>query len=204
MCIRPLTWKNRGDSLHHPLPTKKNSARLRFPSSQLPRVNTQRFKNSVFNRLFFKYRVVACEVRVELGLLCIIGCPVQLIREVFSRLHLCRHTFALLWRDCFCFASLWRANSRGDSCVLGFHIFQSQALFYLCWGLLFVYRKAYIFQEVCWRSTIDLCLLNLPTRSTPWVKFHFGLSLHIFQNGSLLSLENVCDSCCMHQWNRVV
>ena len=31
-----------------------------------------------------------------LGVLCIIGCPVQLLREVFSRLHLCRHTFASL------------------------------------------------------------------------------------------------------------
>ena len=37
--------------------TKESSARLRVPSSQLPRVNTQRFKNSFFNRLFFKYRV---------------------------------------------------------------------------------------------------------------------------------------------------
>ena len=37
--------------------TKENSARLRVPSSQLPRVNTQRFKNSFFSRLFFKYRV---------------------------------------------------------------------------------------------------------------------------------------------------
>ena len=141
MCIRPLTRKNRGDSLHHPLPTKENSARLRFPSSQLPRINTQRFKNSVFNRLFFKYRVVACEVRVELGLLCIIGCPVQLIREVFSRLHLCRHTFASLWRDCFCFASLWRANSRGDSCVLGVHIFRSQA-------------ATFTFADVCYLSIV--------------------------------------------------
>ena len=31
------------------------------------------------------------------------------------------------------------------------------------------------------------------------VKFYFGLSPHIFQNGSSLSLENVCDSWCMHQ-----
>ena len=31
------------------------------------------------------------------------------------------------------------------------------------------------------------------------VKFDFGLSLHIFQHGSSLSLENVCDSWCMHQ-----
>ena len=31
------------------------------------------------------------------------------------------------------------------------------------------------------------------------VKFCFGLSLHIFQHDSSLSLENVCDSWCMHQ-----
>ena len=31
------------------------------------------------------------------------------------------------------------------------------------------------------------------------VEFYFGLSLHIFQHGSLLSLENVCDSWCVHQ-----
>ena len=31
------------------------------------------------------------------------------------------------------------------------------------------------------------------------VKFCFGLSLHIFQLGSSLSLENVCDYWCMHQ-----
>ena len=31
------------------------------------------------------------------------------------------------------------------------------------------------------------------------VKFYFGLSLHNFQYGSSLSLENVCDSWCMHQ-----
>ena len=31
------------------------------------------------------------------------------------------------------------------------------------------------------------------------VKFYFGLSLHIFQHGSSLSLENVCDYWCMHQ-----
>ena len=31
------------------------------------------------------------------------------------------------------------------------------------------------------------------------VKFYFGLSIHIFQHGSSLSLENVYDSWCMHQ-----
>ena len=35
--------------------------------------------------------------RIALGILCIIGCPVQLIREVFWRLHFRgRHTFASL------------------------------------------------------------------------------------------------------------
>ena len=40
--------------------------------------------------------------------------------------------------------------------------------------------KAFIFQEFA-------------------VKFYFGLSLHIFQHGSSLSLENVCDYWRMHQ-----
>ena len=31
------------------------------------------------------------------------------------------------------------------------------------------------------------------------VKFYVGLSHHIFQHGSSLSLENFCDSWCMHQ-----
>ena len=47
-----------GHPLYPSIPKmKESSARLRVPSSQLPRVNTQRFKNSFFNRLFFKYRV---------------------------------------------------------------------------------------------------------------------------------------------------
>ena len=40
--------------------------------------------------------------------------------------------------------------------------------------------KAFIFQEFA-------------------VKIYFRLSVHIFQHGSSLSLENVCDSWCMHQ-----
>ena len=80
-----------------------------------------------------------------LGVLCIIGCPVQLIREVFLRLHFRRrHTFASLWGACLRFASLWRANSRGDSCVLGVYL-----------------------SMVCLRKAfIDLCLLNRPKRSS--------------------------------------
>ena len=31
------------------------------------------------------------------------------------------------------------------------------------------------------------------------VKFYFALSFHIFQHDSSLSLENVCDSWCIHQ-----
>ena len=74
-----------------------------------------------------------------------VGCPVQLIREVFSRLHLRRrrrrHTFASLWGACSRFASLWRANTLGDSCVLGVHLSN------VCWSLLFCRRKSFIFYK---------------------------------------------------------
>ena len=68
---------------------------------------------------------IAFEVReFVLGVLCIIiGCPVQLIRD----------TFASLWGDCLLFASLWRANLRGDSSVIGVHFSN------VFWGLLFVF-----------------------------------------------------------------
>ena len=47
-----------GHPLYPSVPkTEESSAPLRVPSSQLRKVNTQRFKNSFFNRLFFKYRV---------------------------------------------------------------------------------------------------------------------------------------------------
>ena len=47
-----------GHPLYPSLPkTKESSERLRVPCSQLPRVNTQRFKNSFINRLYFKYKV---------------------------------------------------------------------------------------------------------------------------------------------------
>ena len=85
----------------------------------------------------------ALHSRFVLGVLCIIGCPVQLIREVFSRLHLRRrrrrHTFASLWGACLRFASLWRANALGDSCVLGVHLSN------VCCGLLFCLRNSFIF-----------------------------------------------------------
>ena len=54
-----------GHPLYPSVPkTKESSARLRVPSSQFPRVNTQRLKNSIFNRLFFKYRVAIFNVSV--------------------------------------------------------------------------------------------------------------------------------------------
>ena len=69
--------------------------------------------------------VIAFEVRERyplflLRVLCLIGCPVQIIREVILRLHLRRrwHKFASLWSACLRFVSLWRVNSRGVSCVL--------------------------------------------------------------------------------------
>ena len=34
--------------------TKESSARLRVPNSQLPRVNTQRFKNTFFKKAIFQ------------------------------------------------------------------------------------------------------------------------------------------------------
>ena len=80
-----------------------------------------------------------------LGVLCIIGsCAVN------KGLHLCRHTFASLWGHCLRFASLWRANSRGDSLGLGVHFSN------VFWDLLlFVFvKRAYFksFLKVYYRS----------------------------------------------------
>ena len=94
-----------------------------------------RLQNRTTGRLFQE------EVRC-VGVLCIIGCPVQLIREVFPRLQLCRHTFASLWGDCLRFASLWRVNSRGDSCVLSVHLPN------VCWGVLFLFVKRSYFKNL--------------------------------------------------------
>ena len=54
----------------------------------------------------------------------------------FCRRH--RHTFALLWGACLRFASLWRSNSCGDSCVLepllrSFIVFVKHYLLKVCW-----------------------------------------------------------------------
>ena len=139
-----------------------------------------------------------------LGVLCIIRCPVQLIRKVFSRLHLLRrrrrrHTFTSLWGAYLRFASLWHANSLGDSCVFGVHLSNVCWIcssFKVCW--IFV-KRAYL--RVCWRSTIDLCLMNLPKRSS------FEIELKVYTLSKILlwikpsyfSLENAWYSWCMHQ-----
>jgi len=79
-----------------------------------------------------------------LGVLCIVGCPMQLIREVFSR-----HTFASLWGAWLRFASLWRTNARGDSWVLRVH--QSSVLLSFdnlpsfvafCWVVIIFHRSS--------------------------------------------------------------
>ena len=78
------------------------------------------------------------------------ACPVQSIREVFSSLHLCRHTFASVRGDCLRFASLWRANSCGDSCVLGVHLLN------VYWGVLFLFVGVHI-SRVCWICGCWIC-----------------------------------------------
>ena len=95
----------------------------------------------------------------------------------FSRLHLCRHTFASLWSDCLRFASLWCSNSHGVSCLL-----DSICL-----------RKAYISICVCQVFVESSKAFNTLSKILLWIKPSY------FQHGSSLSLENVCDSWCMHE-----
>ena len=62
------------------------------------------------------------------------------------------------------------------------------------------FRKAYIF-KVCWRPTIDLCLMNLPKRS-PFksvLKVYTLSKILLWIKPSYFSLENSCYSWCMHQ-----
>ena len=58
-CDRKLFKKIRSDSSHPLYPmlpqAKGSSLRLKQRSSQLPRINTERFKSSFLNRLSFKY-----------------------------------------------------------------------------------------------------------------------------------------------------
>ena len=46
--------------LHSLLPKVKDSSlRFRQRTSQLPKINTERFKNSFVNRLYFRYKLIA-------------------------------------------------------------------------------------------------------------------------------------------------
>ena len=71
-------------------------------------------------------------------------------------------------------------------------------------------RKAYIFQEfaegllsicVCWFFQ-SVHLWKVCWSKTPWVKFYFGLSLHIFQHGSSLSMCATPGACIKAGLNR--
>ena len=65
-----------------------------------------------------------------------------------------------------------------------------------CW--IFV-KLTYL--RVCWRSTIDLCLMNLPKRSSfkSLLKVYTLSKILLWIKPSYFSLENACDSWCMHQ-----
>ena len=132
-----------------------------------------------------------------LGVLCIVGCPVQLIREVFSRLHFRRrHTFASLWGAWLRFASLWRTNARGDSWVLGVH--QSSVLLScdnlpsfvaFCWVVIIFHRSSLKRAE----RLLKGCLLKLLSFKTA----QYNILLCV-KHGSSLSSENVCGSWRLH------
>ena len=66
----------------------------------------------------------------------------------------------------------------------------------LCW--IFVKRTNL---RVCWRSTIDLCLMNLPKRSSfkRLLKVYTLSKILLWIKPSYFSLENAYDSWCMHQ-----
>ena len=150
-----------------------------------------------------------------LGVLCIIGCPVPLIREAFSRLHLRRHTFASLWGGCLRFASFWRANSRGDSCFLGVQLSN------VCWGLLFVFVKRTYFKsllKVYYRSVFVASfkafktlskILHIFSMARHWKCTYFRSLRKVYYRSVFVKSSKAFNtlhapSWCMHQWNRVV
>ena len=66
----------------------------------------------------------------------------------------------------------------------------------MCW--IFV-KRTYL--RVCWRSTIDLCLMNLPKRSSfkSVLKVYTLSKILLWMKPSYFSLENACYSWWMHQ-----
>ena len=123
------------------------------------RDNSNTCIRSTLNYIICKYQFLIsfpsfCVRGTRTQALICVGCAVHhwvscaINKGGFLRLHFrrrrCRHTFASLWGACLLFASLWRANSCGDSCVLGVHLSK------VCWGLIFCLRKTFIFWKVCW------------------------------------------------------
>ena len=66
----------------------------------------------------------------------------------------------------------------------------------VCW--IFV-KRTYL--KVCWRSTVDPCLMNLPKRSSfkSVLKVYTLSKILLWIKPSYFSLENACYSWCMHQ-----
>ena len=66
----------------------------------------------------------------------------------------------------------------------------------MCW----IFAKL-TYLRVCWRSTIDLCLMNLPKRSSfkSVLKVYTLSKILLWIKPSYFSLENACYSWCMHQ-----
>ena len=152
-----------------------------------------------------------------------VGCSMHywvscaIYKRGFLRLHLCRHTFASLWGAAYVlpqFDTLTHVVIRMSRRSFIFQTFAE-----VCYSVfvkrssfksLLNLRKPYIFQEFAegllpiWIFQ-SVHLSKVCWSKTPWVKFYFGLRLHIFQHGSSLS-ENVCDSWSdlVHASNRVV
>ena len=113
-----------------------------------------------FTFFSFKFsRVIAFEVpRMQTKIS--VGCSVHYwVSCAINRGGFLEIAFASLWGACLRFAS------RGDLCILGVHLSN------VCWGLLFFrterssLKACWIFVKrtcvrFCWRSTIDLCLMN--------------------------------------------
>ena len=94
-----------------------------------------------------------------LGVLCIIGYPVQLIREVF-------------FRDCICVDTHLPCYE-----TIAYVLPHFDALTHM---VIHVSSTLFVLLKRTYWSVFVRCLLNLIRRLTPWVKFYFGLSLHIF------------------------
>ena len=144
-----------------------------------------------------------------LGVLYIIGCPVQLIGEVFSRLHssVVVDTHLPRFEALAYVLPLFDALTHVVIRVSSAFIFQTFAE--VCYSV-FVNRSSFknhshfvkrTYLRVCWRSTIDLCLMNLPKRSSfkSVLKVNTLSKILLWIIPSYFSLENACYSWYVHQ-----